>query len=64
LTKLPSKIHDDYEEYKRDLSKSNTEDEEEWQDLNKFGIINTMNIKSEFERLHIIIKISWTLPTF
>jgi hypothetical protein len=29
LTKLPSKIHDDYEEYKRDLSKSNTEDEEE-----------------------------------
>jgi hypothetical protein len=60
---LLAKLHNDYEEYKSGSSENNTEDEEEWQDLNIFGIINTMNIKSEFEHLYIIIKISLTFST-
>ncbi|CAI6370040.1 unnamed protein product [Macrosiphum euphorbiae] len=70
LTKLPAKLHDDYEEHISDSNESNGEDEEEQQNLNNFGslgnifeIINTMNIKSEFEHLYTIIKISLTLPT-
>jgi len=69
LTKLPAKLHDDYEELLSDSNESNDEDEEQ-QNLNNFGslgnifeIINTMNIKSEFEHLYTIIKISLTLPT-
>ncbi|XP_060855600.1 zinc finger MYM-type protein 1-like [Metopolophium dirhodum] len=70
LTKLPAKLHDDCEEYIRGSDESNIEDEEERQDLNNVGslrnifeIINNMNIKSEFEHLYTIIKISLTLPT-
>ncbi|XP_025191548.1 uncharacterized protein LOC112591824 [Melanaphis sacchari] len=70
LKKLPAKLHDDSEEYTSGSDESNKEDEEELQDLNNFGslrnifeIINTMNIKSEFEHLYTIIKISLTLPT-
>jgi len=70
LIKLPAKLHDDYEEYISGSDESNKEDEKERQDLNNFGslrnifeIINTMNIKSEFEHLYTIIKISLTLPS-
>jgi hypothetical protein len=62
LTKLSVKLQDDYEEYKSGSSESNIEDEDKWQDSNNFGslrnifgIINTMNIKSEFEHLYTII---------
>jgi hypothetical protein len=51
LTKLPAKLHDDYENYISGSDESNKEDEEERQDLNNFGslrnifeIINTLNI--------------------
>lgn len=64
LTKLLTKLHDDYEGYNISSSEeSNPEDEEEWQDLSNFGslrnifeIMKTINIKSEFEHLYTIIK--------
>lgn len=70
LTKLPAKLHDDYEECIIGLDENNKEDEEKLQDFNNFGSlrnifekINTMNIKSKFEHLYTIIKINLTLPT-